>query len=215
MFKDRKDAGIEISYKLEKFKDEDVIILMVPRGGVEVAYESIKRFNFKWDLIITRKIGIPYNKEVAIGAVDVDGYYFVDESRMRMLGITDDYIREEVSKQADEIKRRLREYRNTEKFPDVNGKTVIVIDDGIATGFTIIAAIKSIRNYGAKKIVLAVPVAPRDMLKQLEEITDEVICLYSPEEFYAVGMHYENFSQVSDEEVFEIINKLRNSYPEI
>jgi putative phosphoribosyl transferase len=208
IFLDREDAGKKLSDILGKFKNEEPIVLAVPRGGVIIARETIKRYGYKWDLIIPRKIGAPHNKEIAIGAVSADGTYFVDEYYVSRLGITTEYIEKEVSVQTDEIKRRLIEYRGSEEQPELRNKTVIIMDDGIATGFTILAAIKSIKKQGAKKVILAVPVAPRETFEEFKEIVDEFICLYIPTQFYAVGAYYSNFDQVEDEEVFKIIDEL-------
>jgi predicted phosphoribosyltransferase len=209
MFLDRKDAGEKLTDSLEKFKEEDVIVLAVPRGGLAIAYDTIKRFGLKWDLIIPRKIGAPHNKEFAIGAVSVDGSYFINEDYVEKLGISKDYIEKEVTDQINEIKRRMKEYRGKDTFPEVKDKTVIIIDDGIATGFTILAVIKAVKVQGAKKIVLAIPVGPRETIEEFKEVVDEVICLYIPDEFYAVGSYYRNFEQVTEEEVSKIINELR------
>lgn len=209
MFIDRKDAGQKLSIELEQFKDENPLILPVPRGGLVTAYETIKNYKFDWDLIIPRKIGAPHNKEFAIGAVTSDGTYLVNEKHIDMLNVSEEYIKKEVNEQTDEIKRRLKKYKGNENFPEVKDKTVIIIDDGIATGFTILAAIKSVKKQGAKKIILAVPVAPHETVKKLEEVVDRVICLLIPEEFRAVGLHYKNFEQTTDKEVITIINELR------
>ena len=209
MFLDRTDAGEKLTDSLAKFKNEDVIVLAVPRGGLSIAYDTIKRFGFKWDLIIPRKIGAPHNKEFAIGAVSVDGSYFLNNDYVKMLGISQDYIEKEVSEQINEIKRRMKEYRGMDTFPEVKDKTAIIIDDGIATGFTILAVIKAVKKQGAKKIILAIPVGPRETIEEFKEIVNEVICLYIPEKFYAVGSYYENFEQVTDVEVFKIIHELR------
>lgn len=210
MFVDRKDAGEKLSIALEKFKDENPIILAIPRGGIVTAYETIKKFGFEWDLIIPRKIGAPSNKEVAIGAISLDGTFIFNEEFIDILNISQDYINKEVFEQTEEIKRRLIKYTGNEDFPDIENKTVIIIDDGIATGFTIQAAIKSIKKHNAKKVILAVPVAPQDVITQLGKIVDEIICLVIPNEFYAVGLHYKSFEQTSDEEVFNIVHELRD-----
>lgn len=209
MFLDRKDAGKKLSDKLDKFKNEDLIVLIVPRGGLEIAYDTVKKYNYEWDLIISRKIGAPNNKEVAIGAVSVDGSYFVSDYYVGVLDISEEYIEQEVSKQINEIKRRMKVYREKDAFPEVKDKTVIIIDDGIATGFTILAAIKSVKKQGAKKIILAIPVGPKETIEEFKEFADEIICLYVPDDFYAVGAYYMNFEQVTDEEVFKIINELK------
>lgn len=209
VFLDRLDAGKKLSIELEKFKDENPLILAVPRGGVVTAYETIKKFHFQWDLIIPRKIGAPHNKEFAIGAVSSDGTYFIEKNYANMLNASKEYIQQEVASQIQEIKRRLKKYKESGAFPDVKDKTIIIIDDGIATGFTIIAAVKSVKKQGAKKIILAVPVASQEAVSKLKELADEVICLLIPDVFHAVGLHYKNFEQTTDEEVFNIMKELR------
>jgi len=208
MFVDRKDAGEKLSIELEKFKDENPIVLAIPRGGIVTAYETIKRFGFQWDLIIPRKISAPHNKEIAIGAISLDETYLFNEKYIGMLNISQDYIKKEVFQQTEEIKRRLNKYKGNEHFLDVKNKAVIIIDDGIATGFTIQAAIKSIKKHDAKKIILAVPVAPQDTISLLEKIVDEVICLFIPDEFYGVSSYYKSFDQTTDEEVINIVREL-------
>ena len=208
MFKDREDAGRRLLKELERFRSENPLILAIPRGGVVIAHEMIKELAMEWDLIIPRKIGAPNNKEVAIGAVSYDGSYFTDKDYVAMLGISNRYIEEETAFQLDEIKRRMREYKGTDDFPNVRNRTVIIVDDGIATGFTILAAIKSVKKQGANKVIIAVPVAPKDTVERLSKEVDEVICLEVPEEFYAVGMHYMNFSEVTEVEIAAIMNDL-------
>jgi putative phosphoribosyl transferase len=209
MFIDRKDAGEKLSVELEKYKNDNAIILAVPRGGVITAYETIKKYGFDWDLVIPRKIGAPQYKELAIGAVSADGTYFVDEYYVKRLGVSQKYIDREVASQTKEIKERLKKYRGIETTPDLRDKTVIIIDDGIATGFTILAAVKSVKNQGAAKTILAVPVAPEETVMDFRDIVDEVICLLVPDDFSAVGQYYENFRQVEDEEVFATMNNLK------
>lgn len=211
MFLDRSDAGEKLSIELNKYKDENPIVLAIPRGGIVTAYETIKKLECKWDLIIPRKIGAPHNKEVAIGAISLDGTYIFNQKYIDVLNISEEYIKNEILEQTEEIKRRLVKYKGNENFPDVKDKTVIIIDDGIATGFTIQAAIHSIKKHNAKKIILAVPLAPQDAISQLEKIVDEVICLIIPDEFYAVGLHYKSFEQTTDEEVFSIVRELNKN----
>lgn len=211
MFVDRKDAGEKLSIKLEKFKDEKPIVLAIPRGGIITACQTIKKFGLQWDLIIPRKIGLPHNKEIAIGAISLDGTYLFNEKYIDMLNISEAYIKKEVFEQTEEIKRRLNKYKGNENFPDVKNKTVIIIDDGIATGFTIQVAIKSIKKHDPQKIILAVPVSPQDTISLLEKIVDEVICLFIPDEFYGVSSYYESFEQTTDEEVFNIVRELKKA----
>lgn len=212
MFVDRTDAGEKISKRLERFKDENPIVLAIPRGGIVTAYEAIKKFKFQWDLIIPRKIGAPHNKEIAIGAISLDETYILNKEYIDMLNIHDEYIQKEIIEQTEEIKRRLIKYKGNESFPDVNNRTVIIIDDGIATGFTIQAAIKSIQKHNAKKIILTIPVAPQDTISLLEKIVDEVICLLIPYEFYSVGSYYKNFNQITDMEVINIVTDLNTTH---
>ncbi|MDA8236013.1 MAG: phosphoribosyltransferase family protein [Clostridia bacterium] len=209
MFKNRQEAGEKLAESLARFQDDDVLVLAVPRGGLVTAAPAIMKYGFAWDLIIPRKLGSPYNEEYAIGAVAVDGTYFVDEYLVQAMGVTEDYIRRAVTGEVEEIKRRLRAYRGHDRLPEVAGKTVILIDDGIATGFTIQAAVESIRNQGAKKIILAVPVAPKDTVERFARMVDEVVCLLAPQDFQAVGQFYRDFSQTSDEEVEVILSRLR------
>ncbi|WP_027623846.1 phosphoribosyltransferase [Clostridium lundense] len=208
MFLNREDAGKQLSLKIEKFKEEDPIILAIPRGGLEVAYESIRKFHFPWDFIITRKIGATHNKEFAIGAVCSDGTYFVDENYEKTFNISKEYIKNEVLIEKTEIHRRIKDYRGNRPFVDIRNKTVIIMDDGIATGFTIMAAIKSLKKQGAKKIIIAIPVLPKSTLYKLKSMVDEVIYLIAPEEFYAVGLYYKDFPQITDELLTLLIENL-------
>ena len=153
----------------------------------------------------TRKIGAPMNPELAIGSVDSDGNMLLDENAARLYEISDRYIREVVAEQREEIKRRYMTYRGTEHPPDVKDKTVLVVDDGIATGYTMLAALQSLKNSEAKKIVCAVPVASPRVMRKLEDLADEVAVLSTPSYFGAVGEFYRNFNQVTDEEVMECL----------
>ncbi len=211
MFVDRNDAGEKLSIVLEKFKYENPIVLAIPRGGIVTAYETIKKLGLQWDLIIPRKIGSPHNKEIAIGAISLDDTYLLNKKYIDILNISQEYIKKEVLEQTDEIKKRLNKYKGNENFHYVKNKTVIIIDDGIATGFTIQAAIKSIKKHDPKKIILAVPVAPQDTISLLEKIVDEVICLFIPNEFYDVASYYKSFEQTTDEEVLNIVRELKKA----
>lgn len=143
MFLNRLDAGNKLRNKLEKFKKESPIILPIPRGGLIVAYSTIINFNSDWDFLMPKKIGAPSNKEIAIGAVSSDGTYFIDNNYVKRLNVSKEYIEREVLLQLTEIRKRIEKYRPNKEFPNLENKTVIIIDDGIATGFTIKAAIKS------------------------------------------------------------------------
>lgn len=177
------------------------MVLGVPRGGVIVAAEVAKALNAPLDVIISRKIGAPFNPELAMGAVAPDGTVLYDERLMGVFGVKREGLEEEVARQLEEIRRRERLYRGGRKPPEYEGRTVIVIDDGIATGFTLMAALRSISRHRPKKLVLAVPVAPPEVLARLNSEVDEVVCLETPEEFYAVGQFYSDFRQTTDQEV--------------
>lgn len=209
-FENRKDAGERLVSLLENFKGaDDTIVLGLPRGGVAVALEVCEALDLPLDVWVTRKIGAPLNPELAVGSIDSDGNLLLDENATRLYEISDRYIREEVEQQKLEVKRRYLKFRGTEEAPDVKDKTVIVVDDGIATGFTMMAALQSIRNNGAKKIICAVPVASPRILTKLQQMADEVLSLSTPSYFGAVGEFYRNFSQVSDDEVLQYLEQAR------
>jgi putative phosphoribosyl transferase len=213
MFKDRYEAGIKLAEQLEWFKDDDPLILALPRGGVITAYETINRYNYDWDLIIPKKIGAPHNEENAIGAVTSDGTYYLYEPYIEHLGVTKAYIEEKGKEAIVEINRRLMKYKGNKHFPQVKGRHVILIDDGVgvATGFTLLAAIESVRKHGATHIVVAVPVAPADTILQLNELVDEVIALKMPYDFEAVSQFYEVFDDIQDDEVLSVLLKLKGN----
>jgi len=198
IFKDRHEAGQKLAKKLNKFKDKkDVIVLGIPRGGVEVAFNVAKLLHVKLSIVVTKKIGHPFESEFAIGAVS-PGNYIVDEGYKNKAG--EEYIKKTVREMNKEIKRRYKKYTN-EKFPELKNKTAIIVDDGLATGYTMLAAVKYARSKNPKKIIVAVPVAARDSFEKVKAIADEVICLQVPIFFSAVGSFYQEFLQLEDEEV--------------
>ncbi|MCP8313647.1 MAG: phosphoribosyltransferase [archaeon] len=208
MFKDRKEAGKFLAEALSEYKDKNPIVLAIPRGGVIVAYEVAKALNAHLDLIIPRKVGAPNQPELAIGAVTEDGTTILNQDILQYLRVPDEYIKEEVKNQVEEIKRRMKKYLEDKLRLSIEGKVTILVDDGVATGATIKAAIASIRKRKPALIVLAIPVGPPDTIEELRREVDEVICLMTPEPFFAIGQFYKSFEQTSDEEVIEILNKL-------
>lgn len=204
MFRNRKEAGEMLAKLLKDYKGKEVVVLAIPRGGALVANVIRTELKCEWDLIIPRKIGAPFNKEIAIGAVTQDGTLLLDEEMILYLKVDKSYIEEEKREQIEEIERRMRLYKGSKEPVQLKNKTVILVDDGIATGFTIKAAIKSIQNAEVSEIVIAVPVAPSDVLEDLLERVNRVACLESPYPFYAVGMYYEDFHQTSDEEIVDL-----------
>jgi putative phosphoribosyl transferase len=208
-FKNRTEAGKRLAESLSDAAGGDVVVLAVPRGGVVVGYEVARALKAPLDVVITRKIGAPDNPELAIGAVAEDGTYLLDQSIVDMLNVPDGYVETEVERQKAEIKRRLKTYRGDAVSVEIEGRNVILVDDGVATGSTLRAALRSLQNRGAKSVTVAVPVGPPDTIAQLRRETDCVVCLSTPDPFYAIGEFYENFDQTSDEEVISLLEMCR------
>jgi putative phosphoribosyl transferase len=205
LFINRVDAGKKLSSALASTKSQNAIVLAIPRGGVIVGYEIARTRDIPLDVIIPRKLGAPSNPELAIGAVAEDGTLILNEELVSYLGVTEEYIKAESAKQRVEIERRLKSYRGSAPYPNVKNRTVIVADDGIATGYTMKAALASVRKRGAKTVVMAVPVGPASTIVEMQNDADQVVCLYTPDPFYAIGQFYENFAQTTDEEVIKLL----------
>lgn len=199
IFYDRKEAGKKLAQAIKnsglQLNTNNSIILALPRGGVIVAKEVAHTLNLPLDIIVVRKIGHPLNPEYAIAAVGSRTFVGGEER------VFQDYLKSEIKNQREEIKRRLKVYRGEKKPPDLKNKTIILIDDGLATGLTMKAAIQEAKKEKPKIIVLAVPVAPAETLKELKKEVDKVVCLSTPSPFFAIGNFYTNFEQVTDEEV--------------
>jgi putative phosphoribosyl transferase len=207
MFRDRIDAGIRLTQAISHFQDRDnTVVIGLPRGGVPVAYEVSQALKLPLDIVCPRKIGAPMNKEFAIGAITETGEGVFDEDTIARLHISKDYIAKEVAIEKSKALHRLDIYRKGKPARNLEGKTIILIDDGLATGATMKAAIRSVRAEGAKKVVVAIPVSPPDTLEEMKTLADEVICLLTPRYFQAVGQFYENFEPTEDEEVIDLMN---------
>lgn len=210
-FEDRQDAGIQLAVRLARFATEHPLILALPRGGVPVAFEVAKALDTQLDLLIVRKIGAPGHEEFGIGAV-VDGaspQLVLNEETVRQLAVGQDYIRAETQRQLAEIERRRKAYCGDRQPIEIEGRTVIVVDDGIATGGTMKAALRGIRRNDPASLILAVPVAPSSTIRELSAECDEAICLSTPEPFGAVGAFYRDFRQTSDAEVIALMDEAR------
>jgi len=205
MFNDRADAGRQLAEKLRKYSGANSILLAIPRGGVTVAYEISKELKIPVDVIIVRKVGHPYNPEYALGAVGVDGS-FIHTAHGQ--GVSQEYIDSMVREKQSEAKERYLELRGDKPPIDLKDKIAILVDDGVATGSTMLMAVMLVKEKNPKKIVIAVPVAPPDTIKQLEKIADEVINLLAPYGFMAIGQYYRDFSQVSTEEAKRMLEEL-------
>jgi putative phosphoribosyl transferase len=211
IFRDRAEAGRLIAEELAGFIEKDALVLAVPRGGVIVAAEISRLLNLSIDLIIPRKIGAPHNPEVAIGAVTQDGAAILNQRLIELLRINRNELEDMISNVVAEIRRRLALYGAGQNIGKSGGRQVIVVDDGIATGYTMQAALRSVRGYKPKELIVAIPVAPRDTLELLKKEADRAVCLTVPEDFYAVGQFYENFDQTEDEEVINVMRRLTRS----
>jgi putative phosphoribosyl transferase len=202
MFKDRKDAGMQLAEKLADFAgQQDVLVLALPRGGVVTGAEIANRLRAPLDVLIVRKIGHPWQPELAVGAISENGSIVYNEDIVASVGVTKDYLRGEAARQREEIARRQRLYRGGRKLANLRGKTVILTDDGIATGATMKAAVETLKREQVGKLIVAVPVAPHGTAAELQRMTDIFVCLDIPEDFIAVGNCYYEFSQVTDAEV--------------
>jgi putative phosphoribosyl transferase len=208
MFRDRTQVGKLLGERIRKMKLTNPIVLAIPRGGLPVAKEIALAVKAPLDVVITRKIGAPGEPEYAVGAVTQEGEMIIDEQAVRSLVISDNYLRQESARQAGEIKERMRKYRGDRPSPELAGRTVIIVDDGVATGSTMLAAIRSVKMKRPSSIILAVGVAPPDTVMKLSKEVDKVVCLDTPEPFYAIGEFYEQFEQVDDEESRRILNEV-------
>jgi predicted phosphoribosyltransferase len=209
LFYDRTDAGRRLAKLLKRRIQGPCIVLAIPRGGVVVGYEVAKELGCPLDVVISRKVGAPAQPELAVGAVAEDGAVFVDEEIAGLVDVSRDYVERRAREELREVRRRAEEYRGGREMPDLSGKTVILVDDGLATGLTMMAAVHMARNKGAEKVVVAVPVSPPETVAKLRRHADEVICLETPTNFYAIGQFYERFDQLTDEETNSILRKSR------
>jgi len=207
IFANRTEAGILLSEKLLGYKDTDAVVLAIPRGGVPVGYEIATRLQLPLGILLSKKIGHPHNKEYAVGSVSLDSV-IVNER----IQLPEEYIENEIVRLRKLLLEKQLLYMGNEKFPDVEGKNVIVVDDGIATGSTVLVSIAMLRQKNAGKIIVAVPVVPSDNVELFRAKADEFVFLLAPNYFEAVGAFYEVFRQVEDEEVIQLLNKAKHSH---
>jgi putative phosphoribosyl transferase len=205
-FPNRSEAGRFLATKLSRYSGrDDVIVLGLPRGGVPVAYEVARALRVPLDVFIVRKLGVPGFEELAVGAIASGGVRVLNQEVARALPNAEEIIEAVTRHETAELERREQEYRDGRPSPEIRDKTVILIDDGLATGATMRAAVAALRQRAAAKIIVAVPVGPPDTCREFEGLADEVICASAPEFFQAVGQYYEDFSQTSDEEVRDLL----------
>jgi putative phosphoribosyl transferase len=212
MFKDRHDAGKQLAQRLLHYKGaKDTIVIALPRGGVVVAYDVSLALRLPLDVVITRKLGAPSNPELAMGALAETGYLHMNADVVRQYHVSKAQIDEETLRQKSEIDRRIRRYREGGALPSLKGQTVILVDDGIATGATFFASLGALLKAETAKTVAAVPVAPPRALAELKSLVDEVVVLHTSEWFFAIGQFYEQFGQVEDEEVIACLKNVHKA----
>ena len=209
MFRDRLEAGERLAEVLSDYRGERVAVIAIPRGGVEVGYVIAERFDSPLEVTVPRKIGSPMDPELAVGAVAEDGTIYVEEDVVRMLGVREDWIRVEAERELQEVRRRLELYRGGKPLPELREYVVLLVDDGIATGATIIATARFLRKLNPRRLVIAAPVAPPEVLPKLSREADDVRCVETPTPFFAIGQFYQDFSQLDDSKVIEYLSKVR------
>jgi len=209
IFKDRMDAGRQLVRRLDHLRDRSPIVLALPRGGVVVAYEIARALGCALDVIVARKLGAPRNPEFGFGAIGPGGERVIDKGSVRMLGLSEADIEAVAARELEELGRRLHHYRGDRAMPDLHERTAIMVDDGLATGVTARAALRSVRRMEPGRLVLAVPVSPPDTAELISAEVDEFVCLHTPAAFMAVGQWYQVFDQTPDEEVIRLLELAR------
>lgn len=207
IFRDRDQAGEELAKALEPYRGKKPVVLAIPRGGIVVGYHVAAHLGCPLDIVVPRKIGAPFNPEFAIGAVAEDGSVLLDEGAISSLRVPQSYIHSKIEEEVKEIKRRISTYRSGRPEVSLKGRTAIVVDDGIATGATMRVAVKFVKSKQPMAVVVATPVAPREVIQLLKEEADDVVCLATPEPFFAIGQFYEKFEQLDDYDVIELLKK--------
>lgn len=210
-FKNRVSAGRELAQavldRLKPNNDDDFLVLALPRGGVPVAFEVASKLGAELDLMVVRKLGLPWHSELAMGAIASGGVRILNEDVVRGSGVDETTIDQVQEDEEKELKRRETAYRGDRPLPTIEGRRVILVDDGIATGATMKAAVQGVRSQRPADITVAVPVAPPETLSKLEDLADEVICVLAPDMMNAIGAWYVNFEQTSDDEVRDLLNR--------
>jgi putative phosphoribosyl transferase len=212
-FSDREDAGRQLAEELKGFAKDNPIVIALPRGGVPVGFEVARRLGAPLDIWVVRKIGVPWHQELGVGAVAEGGQVFVSRELIEHVGMTGLELAQATETKRREVEERVRKFRGDRPRPSLAGRVVLLVDDGIATGGTMRAAIEAIRAEQPKQLVLAVPVAAPDTLTELGPLVDRVVCLLTPEDLHAIGLWYDDFTQVADEEVSRLLERARSQPP--
>lgn len=207
-FIDRSEAGRALAHELEQYRGQaDLLVLALPRGGVPVAHEIAEHLNAPLDIFLVRKLGVPGHEELAMGAIASGGTRVMNQEVLDMIPISSDAIERVAAQEGAELERRQREYRGDRREPEIHDRVIILVDDGLATGATMKAAIKAVQLQEPRRLIVAVPVAAAETCEELRAEVDEVVCLFTPDPFRAVGLWYQNFDQTTDEEVVELLNR--------
>jgi putative phosphoribosyl transferase len=210
LLRDRSEAGKRLARELMRYAmRSDVLVLALPRGGVPVGFEVARALRIPLDVFVVRKLGMPFHEELAMGAIASGGARLLNDDVIQTYAISEDEIHRVIESEMRELDRRERMYRGGRPFPVLRDRIVILVDDGLATGSTMRAAIMALREESPARIVVAVPVAARDTCEELRDVADEIVCLETPEPFDAVGLWYQNFSQTSDREVHDLLTRCR------
>lgn len=211
LFQDRKDAGLKLAQLLRTYEHaSNTLVVGLARGGVAVAFEIAQALSLPLHVIVPRKIGAPDNKEFAIGSIMENGVSFFNESLIDLLRVPREYIEQEVTKEQEVAKQRLRLYHQENTLEIVKHKHILLVDDGIATGYTMLSAIKALKDCAVQKIIVVSPVASTEAIQSLSPLADHIVCPYVLDDFMSVGMHYATFNQVEDEEVIKLINQSKH-----
>lgn len=210
-YADRSEAGRALASELQHYHgSKNTLILALPRGGVPVAFELSRSLNIPMDVFLVRKLGVPGHEEYAMGAIASGGFKYINQAVVEHLGLSEKTVEKVIEQEEGELARREIEY-GFHNLPTLQGQTVILVDDGVATGSTVRVALQALREANAGKLVVAVPVGSADTCEELRNFADEIVCARRPEDFHAVGQHYQNFHQTSDAEVRAILDKARSS----
>jgi putative phosphoribosyl transferase len=208
-FRDREEGGRLLAKRLREYAGEAPVVLALPRGGVAVGYEIAQALGAPLDVMIVRKLGVPWHPELGMGALAEGGAVYINQGVLEEADITPGELRAVIAEESRELERRVQRYRGGRPLPELRGRTVILVDDGLATGGTARAAVRALRGLGASRIILAVPVAASQTAKQLREVVDALVCVQKPGDLWAIGTHYEDFHQMSDEEVHILLDQAR------
>jgi predicted phosphoribosyltransferase len=215
-FRNRSEAGRRLAAELHAYANRaDVIVLALPRGGVPVGFEVASALQAPLDVFIVRKLGLPWHEELAMGALASGGVQVLDRDVLRIARVSETDVQRVIEVEQVELERRERQYRGLRRFPDLTGRTVILVDDGLATGSTMRAAVAAVRKKGPARVVVAAPVAAPEICDAFRDIADDIVCAETPEPFEAIGLWYDDFSQTTDDEVHELLARSRETYEQL